>query len=94
MKALMYPVLIASLELAVGIVTPVLRNVLYKVLDEFGAVVSTTIAREFVVVLWIRNLTSTNASCIAATLQLNSVGNCSKPRFNVEPRGRCDHQQR
>ena len=37
-KTLMYPVLISSLEIVVGIVTLTLRNVIYRVHDEFGAV--------------------------------------------------------
>jgi inorganic pyrophosphatase len=37
-KALMYPVLISSLGIVVGIVTLILRNVIYRVHDEFGAV--------------------------------------------------------
>eukprot|EP00450_Noctiluca_scintillans_P039529 CAMPEP_0194476724 /NCGR_PEP_ID=MMETSP0253-20130528/589_1 /TAXON_ID=2966 /ORGANISM="Noctiluca scintillans" /LENGTH=103 /DNA_ID=CAMNT_0039315621 /DNA_START=1 /DNA_END=308 /DNA_ORIENTATION=- len=37
-KALMYPVLISSLGIAVGILTLVLRTVIYKVHDEYGAV--------------------------------------------------------
>merc|ERR1712012_956952 len=37
-KALMYPVLISSLGIAVGVLTLVLRTVIYKVHDEYGAV--------------------------------------------------------
>ena len=37
-KALMYLVLISSLGIVVGIVTLILRNVIYRVHDEFGAV--------------------------------------------------------
>ena len=38
---LTYPVLISSLEIAVGDVTLVLRPVMYKVQDEYGAVKKT-----------------------------------------------------
>merc|ERR1719450_1199313 len=37
-KALMYPVLISSLGIAVGVLTLVLRTVIYRVHDEYGAV--------------------------------------------------------
>ena len=40
-KAVSYPVLISSLGIVVGIVMLTLRNVIYQVHDEFGAVVAT-----------------------------------------------------
>ena len=49
------PVLISFVEVAAGIVTLVLRTVIYEVHDGCGAVVSAAMARKFVLVLWIQN---------------------------------------
>ena len=46
--ALTYPVLISSLEIAGGDVTLVLRPVMYKVQDEYGAVKKTLKGNSFI----------------------------------------------